>query len=72
MFDNKKLSDLKLGDVSGLALFITGCFLIPWFMPIFAIGYLWFSWLRHKDKHLAERRKIEREERAATHGNGPN
>lgn len=63
--DNMKLSELKVGHISGLALLVMGCIFFPFAMPFVGIIMLWFSWLNHKDRLDKERWAVQREEAAA-------
>lgn len=65
--DNMKLSGLKVGHISGLALFIMGCIFFPFAMPFVGIVMLWFSWLKHKDKLQREQWQLQREAEQAEH-----
>lgn len=61
LMDNMKLSELKVGHFSGLALFVMGCIFFPFAMPFVGIVILSFAWLKHKDRLDRERWAIQRE-----------
>ncbi|MCZ7975021.1 hypothetical protein O9X80_11035 [Agrobacterium salinitolerans] len=63
--DNMKLSELKVGHFSGLALFVMGCIFFPFAMPFVGIVILWFAWLNRKDRLDRERWAIQRQEQQA-------
>ncbi len=65
LMDNMKLSELKVGHFSGLALFVMGCIFFPFAMPFVGIVILWFAWLKHKDRLDRERWAIQRQEQQA-------
>ncbi|UXS98915.1 hypothetical protein [Agrobacterium tumefaciens] len=63
--DNMKLSELKVGHISGLIHFVMGCIFFPFAMPFVGIVMLWFAWLKHKDRLDKERWAIQRQEQQA-------
>lgn len=59
--DNMKLSELKVGHISGLALFIMGCIFFPFAMPFVGIIILGFMFIDFRHKQTMEKYRQQRE-----------
>ncbi|UXS04499.1 hypothetical protein [Agrobacterium tumefaciens] len=63
--DNMKLSELKVGHISGLALFLMGCFFFPFAMPFVGIIILGFMFIDFRHKQTMEKYRQQREDNIA-------
>lgn len=59
--DNMKLSELKVGHISGLALFAMGCIFFPFAMPFVGIIILGFMLHGFRHEQTVEKYRKQRE-----------